>query len=342
MLAVDGIAALGTVDHDGEDMTFALHVNGHHDSHPIKKQYTLIPERLRATGTVALLGRTAAREAGSVRVLITGCSRGIGRAAVLLLAGDGHEVIATARRLADLDGLPCAERLAMDVSDGDSVRAAVARAGRVDALVNNAGVGVRGPIETITPHALQAAYDVNVFGMLRVIQAVLPQMRERGAGRIVTVSSVAGRRSMPLVGHYAAMKHAVEAMCEALRYELVPWHICVSLVEPAGVQTDFSRRRISGDATADVHDAYREVIDAVERHAVQTSGGSASAEEIARAIRDALRAEDPPLRIAPTEQARQMITQRAAMSDADWESALVDTIGLRTLPAHAGATGPAR
>jgi NAD(P)-dependent dehydrogenase (short-subunit alcohol dehydrogenase family) len=266
-----------------------------------------------------------------VRVLITGCSRGVGYAAAELLTQEGHDVIATARRVEDLDGIACAQRLALDVSDEESVRAAVRAAGRIDAVVNNAGVGIRGPVETVTPRALRPAYEVNVFGMLRVTQAVLPQMRERHAGRIVTLSSVAGRRSMPLVGHYAATKHAVEALCEALRYELTPWGILVSLIEPAGILTDFSRRRITGDAPADVFEAYGPVIDAVEQHAVQARVGAASAEEIAVAIRDALTSDNPPLRIGPTEQARQMIAQRAVTSDADWERALVDAIGLDAL-----------
>jgi NADP-dependent 3-hydroxy acid dehydrogenase YdfG len=266
-----------------------------------------------------------------VRVLITGCSRGIGNATARLLTEEGHEVIATARRLGDLDGLPCAKRLALDICDEESVRAAVAQAGRVDALVNNAGVGIRGPVETVTPRRLRAAYDVNVFGALRVTQAVLPQLRERGAGRIVTVSSVAGRRSMPLVGHYAATKHALEALHEALRYELAPWRIRVSLIEPAGVRTDFSQRRVTGDAPAEVFAAYRGVIEAVERQAAQNSAGAATAAEIARVISDTLADEDPPLRIGPTEQARHLLAQRAATSDADWERTVVNSIGLNAL-----------
>jgi NADP-dependent 3-hydroxy acid dehydrogenase YdfG len=269
-----------------------------------------------------------------VRVLITGCSRGIGRAAAELLTGAGHEVVATSQRVSDLDGVQAALRLPLDVTDTESVNSAVAAAGPLDAVVNNAGVGVRGPVETITPAVLRRAYEVNVLGTLRVCQAVLPQMRARRHGRIVAMSSVAGRRSMPLVGHYAATKHAVEAMCEALRYEVAPWDIKVSLIEPAGVRTEFSQHRVNSDAAPEVIDAYDAVVSAVERNARAASDGAVTAEVIAAAVRDVLEMVDPPLRLAPTEQARSMIEQRRMTADADYERQLLDAIGLHPGSAH--------
>jgi NADP-dependent 3-hydroxy acid dehydrogenase YdfG len=269
-----------------------------------------------------------------MRVLITGCSRGIGRAAAELLTSSGHEVIATTQQVSDLEDLECAMRLPIDVTDSESVARAVAAAGPLDAVVNNAGVGVRGPVETITPAALRRAYDVNVFGTLRVCQAVLPQMRARRRGRIVTVSSVAGRRSMPLVGHYAATKHAVEALCEALRYEVAAWDIRVSLIEPAGVQTGFSQHRVNSDAPREIIEAYAGVTAAVEQHARGAAGGAVSSEVIATAIREVLEMADPPLRLAPSEQARAMIEQRRTTADADYERQLLDAIGLHPAPAQ--------
>jgi NADP-dependent 3-hydroxy acid dehydrogenase YdfG len=269
-----------------------------------------------------------------MRVLITGCSRGIGRATAKLLSRSGHEVIATARHLDDLEDLDCSLRLAMDVAEPASVTAAVLAAGRVDAVVNNAGIGIRGPIETITAEALRSAYEVNVFGMLRVVQAVLPQMRERRSGRIVTISSVAGRRSMPLVGHYAATKHALEALSEALRYEVAPWQIMVSLIEPSGVRTEFSQQRLASDAAPEVMNAYADVTAAVERHARQANGSAATADDIAATIRRVLETETPPLRVPATDQARAMIEERRTTSDDDFERRLLDAIGLRPVPAE--------
>lgn len=126
------------------------------------------------------------------RVLITGCSTGIGRATAAALAERGYDVVATARREGSIDDLGVAQRLVLDVDDDASVRAAVEAAGEVDVLVNNAGWGAIGPIETIPLEQVRAMYDTNVFGVVRMLQAVLPGMRERGGGRVVNVSSAAG------------------------------------------------------------------------------------------------------------------------------------------------------
>src|SRR4030095_16788026 len=127
------------------------------------------------------------------RVVITGCSSGIGRALASLLTGRGYEVIATARKLEALAGLDVAQRLALDVTSDASVAIAVAAAGRIDVLVNNAGVGLWGPVEAVGIEQAKALFETNVFGPMRVQNAVLPQMRARHDGIIIQVSSVAGR-----------------------------------------------------------------------------------------------------------------------------------------------------
>ena len=132
------------------------------------------------------------------RILVTGCSKGLGRATALELTRRGHAVIATSRKIESLASLPVAARLALDVRDAASVRRAAAEAGRVDVLVNNAGEIAVGPIESIPFEEIQKLYDVNVFGMLRTIQAFAPAMRERGSGTIVNVSSIVGRLALPL------------------------------------------------------------------------------------------------------------------------------------------------
>jgi NAD(P)-dependent dehydrogenase (short-subunit alcohol dehydrogenase family) len=168
------------------------------------------------------------------RVLITGCSTGIGRATAIELNRRGHEVVATARRHDTLSSLDVTDRQ-LDVDDPDSIRAAVETAGEVDVLVNNAAWGAIGPIETIPLDEVRAMYETNVIGALRMLQAVLPGMRERGGGTIVNVSSLAGLfASMPLNGLYSSTKFALEAITETLRYECGPSGSASSPSSPDG------------------------------------------------------------------------------------------------------------
>ena len=175
-----------------------------------------------------------------MRVLVTGCSSGIGHALVPELIGRGHEVIATARDPSALRDLPDGTvSLALDVTDPDSVQSAVARAGPIDALVNNAAWSVVGPVEGIPIEAARRVFEVNFFGAARMIQAVVPGMRARGSGVIVNVSSLAGRVVPPLGGFYAASKFALEALSEALHLELSHFGVRVAIVEPGYVATSF-------------------------------------------------------------------------------------------------------
>ena len=159
-------------------------------------------------------------------VLITGCSSGIGRATAERLARGGRKVYATARRLesiADLAATGC-ETLALDVTDEASMQAAVAeverREGAVGALVNNAGYSESGAIEETPIERVRAQFETNVFGLSRMCQLVLPGMRRAGAGRIVNIGSMGGRLTFPGGGYYHATKHALEALSDALRFEV--------------------------------------------------------------------------------------------------------------------------
>ena len=159
-------------------------------------------------------------------VLITGCSTGIGRATALRLAAAGHPVFATARRtesIADLASAGCTV-LACDVTDEASMRAAVEsvekRAGAVGALVNNAGYGSEGPVEEVPMEEVRRQFETNVFGLARMCQLVLPGMRRQGFGRILNLSSMGGRMTLPGGGFYHATKYAVEALSDALRFEV--------------------------------------------------------------------------------------------------------------------------
>src|SRR6202142_1911219 len=167
-----------------------------------------------------------------MRVLVTGAARAIGRATVDVLAARGHEVVATARNPELLEGLPAARFLELDVRDAVSVQAAVAAAGELDAVVNNAGVPGTGPLETYPIDSFSRVLDVNTLGPLRLAQAVVPQGRARGRGVLVNVSSVQGKIGTPLEGPYAASKHALEALSESLHFELGHFGIRVVIIEP--------------------------------------------------------------------------------------------------------------
>jgi NAD(P)-dependent dehydrogenase (short-subunit alcohol dehydrogenase family) len=184
-------------------------------------------------------------------VLITGCSSGIGREAARRFAAQGFRVYASMRR-PDAGAPLRAEAAArgwslatpaLDVTSDASVEAAVSAllgdtGGRLDVLVNNAGYYLFGPLEETTADELRAQYETNVVGLHRVTRAVLPAMRARGGGRIVNVSSVAGRVAVPVAGAYHSSKWAVEALSETLRYELRPFGIRVVIVEPGSFQTE--------------------------------------------------------------------------------------------------------
>jgi NADP-dependent 3-hydroxy acid dehydrogenase YdfG len=187
-------------------------------------------------------------------ILITGASKGIGRAAAVELARRGHRVIATARDPRALSGLDVDQRLRLDVTDQASVDAAVAQAGEIDVLISNAGVIFRAAVEASPVAEIERLYAQNTAGAIRVTQAVLPQMRERGSGRLVFVSSVAGRTVLPGNAAYAATKWALEAFAEALAMELADFGIDVTLAEPgpvsSGALDDPLAYRLPGDPYA--------------------------------------------------------------------------------------------
>ncbi|MDB5575569.1 MAG: short-chain dehydrogenase/reductase [Bradyrhizobium sp.] len=252
----------------------------------------------------------------SRRVLITGCSSGIGRALATELSGRGDHVIATARRIETLADLDVADRLALDVTNEASVGAAVERAGPVDILVNNAGFGFWGAVEPAAPDDVQALFDTNVFGMLRMVRAVLPGMRARRSGTILQISSAVAHRSSALLGHYAASKAALEAYSEALRIELAGFGVSVSIVVLGAVESDFGRNRLYADAPD-----YADLSARVRRRIEANRTAPATAEAVARRIGEALGSGSPPLRIEGSDGADALVAQRRALSDAAWETA---------------------
>ena len=184
-------------------------------------------------------------------VVITGCSTGLGHASALAFSAAGHLTIATARNLADLAGLSevgC-EVMNLDVADEASRRSAVEeverRFGPIGVLVNNAGYGQYGPMEEISIEAMQRVFDTNVFGLLRMIQLALPAMRSAGGGRVVNISSVAGRVTMQGGGAYHMTKHAVEALSDALRPEVKAFGIDVVNILPGPFLSSYLKTLIA-------------------------------------------------------------------------------------------------
>lgn len=258
-------------------------------------------------------------------VLITGCSTGIGRATAELLAAQGHTVYATARRLeaiADLEGKGC-RTLALDVTDEASMQAAVAEVeGGVDVLVNNAGYSQSGAVETIALDDLRRQFETNVFGLVRMCQLVLPSMRERGWGRIVNISSMGANFVFPGGGAYHATKYAVNALSDALRWEVKGFGVDVVTIEPGLIRTEFGNTAAAklpaeGDGpyatfNAGVGAATRGIY---ENKLVAPLGGGPDA--VAKAIAKSI--DKPKIRVRVTPSAHALILQRKLVTDAMWD-----------------------
>ncbi|TDC84573.1 SDR family oxidoreductase [Micromonospora sp. KC606] len=174
----------------------------------------------------------------SKTVLVTGASTGIGRATALLLAREGFTVFAGVRKDADGEALGrSVTPIKLDVTDAGQIAAAAERLGRLDALVNNAGIGVTGPLEFVPLDALRWQYEVNVFGQVAVTQAMLPMLRA-SRGRVVTVGSVGSWITLPFGGPLCSSKHAIRSLNDALRMEVKPWGIHAVLIEPGSIHSD--------------------------------------------------------------------------------------------------------
>lgn len=258
------------------------------------------------------------------RVLISGCSTGIGRATADTLTDRGHEVVATARNLSTLDGLDVARRVSLDVDDAASIDAAMSVVGEVDVLVNNAGVAMGGPLESYPLDLAESVFSTNVFGPLRLIQAVLPSMRERGAGVIVNVSSVEGVVSTPLHGIYSASKHALEALSESLHFEVGHFGVRVVIIEPGYFATAMRAKTspIDIDATpyAELH---RQWAGTDER---LLGGPRPGPEFVAQAIAAAIDDPDTSLRVPVGDDALMVTAARKQLDDAAFEAAMRSTL----------------
>jgi NAD(P)-dependent dehydrogenase (short-subunit alcohol dehydrogenase family) len=272
-------------------------------------------------------------------VLITGASRGIGRAATMRLAGNGWDVFATVRRAEDGAQLvnegPAGKihALQLDVTDAGQVeQLAGSLPERLDAVVNNAGIVVPGPLESLTTDEVRRQLEVNVIGPLAVTNAVLPKLRS-SRGRIVFVSSLSGRISTPMTGAYNASKFALEAIADAWRLELKPWGISVSLVEPAMTDTDMWRKapeqqQSTEKAMAPEHrDLYHKHLDGLRRTIPRMQRMAKPAERVAATIERALTESRPKARYVVGLDAKAQAALTALMPQRLKDAALAKATG---------------
>jgi len=274
---------------------------------------------------------------------VTGCSSGIGRATAQRLADGGATVYATARRLesiADLEAHGC-KLLALDVTDERSMRAAVRAVeeaeGAVGALVNNAGYSQSGAFETVPMEQVRRQFETNVFGLVRMTQLALPGMRRQRWGRIVNLSSMGGKLTFPGGGFYHATKYAVEALSDALRFEVQGFGVDVVVIEPGLIKTGFADAAVgalseaTGEATGDGAAGADDPYAAFNRAVAESTAGAyegplaklgGGPERVAAAIEKAITAKRPRTRYPVTPSARLAMLQRRLLPDRAWDKAL--------------------
>lgn len=273
--------------------------------------------------------------------LITGATSGMGRRTALHLAGKGHQVFAGARRgeagaalaaEAQTSGL-MVEPVSLDVTDTASVetavRAVVERAGRIDHLVNNAGYGLVATVEQATDEEMVRQFDVNVLGVLRMCRAVVPVMRAQGAGVIVNVGSFLGRMGLPLLAHYNASKHAVEAITDSLRYEVRPFGIRVHSVLPGLFGTEFVRRGlVVNQATMAEDSPYANLVQRMVPLVAEKINNGPDPIAVALAIDQVLDNPEAPIRTPVGAEAETFVPMAKRLTDEEFERKVCETFGL--------------
>jgi NAD(P)-dependent dehydrogenase (short-subunit alcohol dehydrogenase family) len=264
----------------------------------------------------------------SKAVLITGCSTGIGRATAQHLANGGWTVYATARRVESLSGLDGCRTLALDVTDEASMQAAVdtvvAEHGAVGVLINNAGYSQSGAVESVPMDEVRRQFETNVFGLTRMCQLVLPGMREQRWGKIVNISSMGANFVFPGGGFYHATKYAVDALSDALRFEVRGFGVDVIIVQPGLIKTEFGNAAVGGVPAGDGPYAKFNAAVGESTQGVYESGPlgklGGGPEAVAKAIEKAITARRPKARYRVTPSAHILIRQRSLMTDRMWDT----------------------
>lgn len=268
-------------------------------------------------------------------VLVTGCSSGIGLATARRLADEGWTVVATARRVETLAPLahPNIRPMALDVTDEASMHAVVdvieRDHGAVGVLVNNAGYSQSGPVEEVPPDRVRRQFETNVFGPLRLTQLVLPGMRRQGWGRIVNLSSMGGVLTFPGGGVYHATKYAVEALSDALRFEVRGFGVDVIVIQPGLIRTGFTTAAMTAmDGVTPPSGVYAGFSEAVARATVESyvkgpvARLAAEPDDVARTIAEALAAARPGTRYKVAPSAHLFMALRRWLGDSLWDRLL--------------------
>ncbi|MEY3212800.1 MAG: hypothetical protein RIT28_3281 [Pseudomonadota bacterium] len=272
-------------------------------------------------------------QAPSKVILITGCSSGIGAATALRLVKAGHTVYASARKVESLAALAEAgcRTLALDVNDEASMAQAVAAVeaehGAVGVLINNAGYSQSGAVESVSMADARRQFETNVFGLLRMCQLVLPGMRAQRQGKIINIGSMGGTLTFPGGGLYHASKYAVEALSDAMRFEVKGFGVDVILIQPGLIRTGFGEAvagtiaRAEGGVYAEFNAAVAKATqEAYEKGPLAALGGAP--DDVAAVIQKAIGARKPKARYPVTASAHLLMAQRRLLSDWAWDTFL--------------------
>lgn len=266
-------------------------------------------------------------------IFITGASSGIGKAAALLFAQRGWNVAATMRhpeKETELTQHPSIRLYPLDVTDSGNVRGAVDQAlqdwSRIDVLLNNAGYGLFGPLETVSEEKVMQQFQTNLFGAMRTIQALTPHFRAAGGGTIINVTSIGGLVGLPFNSIYHATKFGLDGLSESLNYELRPFNIRVKIVAPGGVSTDFSTRSLQ--RTLDGASAYDESLQKVLAAFGKRGANYSTAEQIAEVIYTAATDDTDQLRYVAGADAQATYAKWKELSNEDFFKMINQTYGL--------------
>jgi NAD(P)-dependent dehydrogenase (short-subunit alcohol dehydrogenase family) len=269
-------------------------------------------------------------------VLVTGASSGMGKETAKRLLRDGHTVYVAARRLEQMQDLQAmgAIALKMDITQEDDIVAAVATIaadhGGVDVLINNAGFGMYGSVEETSMADARHQFEVNLFGMARLTQLLLPAMRKKGAGKIVNLSSMGGKIYTPLGAWYHATKHAIEGWSDCLRIELAPFGIDVVIIEPGIIATEFGNVLLEPMLNRSGQGPYRSLAQGMAkgtRDSYGKPGAASSPLVVVEAIVEAIAAKRPRTRYAVGKLARPMILLRKFFGDRVFDKAIMSQVG---------------
>ncbi len=272
-------------------------------------------------------------------VLITGCSSGIGRVTALYLLSRGHTVFATSRDVSTMDGLAAAGAVVrtLDVTDEEAAAKVIAEIeaehGSVGALVNNAGYAEYGPVETVSLDRTRDQFETNFFGLARMCQLVLPGMRRAGRGRIVNMSSVGGRIAFPGGGVYNASKFAVEALSDALRFEVEPFGVAVSVIEPNLIRDTRFDQHVSESMSRNTdesgpYEALRQSVVDQLRRCFSAPRMASPPTAVAAAVDRALTDRRPKTRYLISPSGRFFVGSKLVMSDRQWDSIIRKQFGM--------------